>query len=68
MPRKKKYENAEIVRQMLSRECNYFGDMKSCMLFKFIDFKKKQDREFMRNSINQMIEIFKDALKELEGK
>ena len=68
MPRKKKYENAEIVKQIITRECNYYGDMKSCLVFKFIDFKKKQDRDFMRESINEMIVIFQDALKELEEK
>jgi len=66
MPRKKKYENADTVRQIFARECNHMGDLKSCMMFKFIDFKKKEDREFMKQSINEMVDIFKDALKELE--
>lgn len=66
MPRKKKYENADIARDILARECNYMGDLKSCMMYKFVDLKKKEDRDFMKQSINEMINIFNDALKELE--
>lgn len=66
MPRKKKYENAEIVRKMFEREFNYVGDLQSCMVFKFLDLKKKKDKEFFKNNINEMIGIFEDALKELE--
>ncbi len=67
MPRKKKYENADIVRQIFSREFNYMGNMEASILYRFIDFKKKDDRELMRKNINEMMQIFNDALKELEG-
>ena len=66
MEEKKKYENAEIVRKIFEREFNCMGDLQSCMIFKFLDLKKKKDKEFLRNNINEMIGIFKDALKELE--
>lgn len=65
MGRKKKYENAEIVKGILSREANAMGDMKMCISIKFIDFKSQRDREFLANNIKGMIEIFGDALKEL---
>ena len=67
MGRKKKYQNCEIVRGILSRECNALGDMQGCLGFKFLDIKKKDDREFLKRNIKDMIDIFNDALKELEG-
>ena len=66
MGRKKKYENALIVKNILSRECQALGDMQGSIMFRFIDLKKKQDREFLRDNINGMIVIFNNALKELE--
>ena len=67
MPRKKKYENAEIVKRILEREFNNLGDLQGCMIFKFLDFKKKEDRDYLKDNINQMIELFQEAVKELEG-
>ena len=66
MPRKKKYENAEIVKGILAREYHHIGDMKMCMFYKFLDFKDEENREFLKSNINEMIGIFKNALKELE--
>ena len=36
MPRKKKYENAEIVKRIFEREFNNLGDLQGCMIFKFL--------------------------------
>jgi len=66
MPKKKKYENTEIVKEILSREFNHAGDIKTTMIYKFLDFKKKEDREFIKQDIKALKEIFEDALKELE--
>ncbi len=68
MGRKKKYENAEIVKGILSREANNIGDMQLCLSLKFIDFKSKADRKFLANNIKEILEIFSDALKELDDK
>ncbi len=65
MGRKKKYENAEIVKGILAREANSMGDMQLCLAIKFIDFKSKADREFLANNIKGVRDIFNDALKEL---
>lgn len=66
MGRKKKYENTEIAKSILSREANFMGDLKLCMAIKFVDFKSKSDREFLANNIKGVRDIFNDALKELE--
>lgn len=44
MNKLEKYENCEIVRNILARECNALGDIKNCMLFKFIDMEDEKDR------------------------
>ena len=67
MGRKKKYQNCEIVRGILSRECNALGDMQGCLAFKFLNMKNKNDKEFLKRNIKDMIDIFDDALKELGG-
>lgn len=67
MPRKKKYENAEIVKGILSREANAMGDMQLCISIKFIDFKSEADRKFLANNIKGVRDMFNDALRELEG-
>lgn len=66
MGRKKKYENCEIVKGILSRECNTLGDMQGCLAFKFLDMKNKNDRDFLRRNVKDMIDIFNDALEELD--
>lgn len=66
MGRKKKYENAEIAKKVMERELNYLGNIEACMYFKFLDFKKKDDREFLSKNIKSFMEIFNEALKELE--
>lgn len=43
MPRKRKYENAEIAKGILEREFTHVGDLKTTMVYKFLDFKKKED-------------------------
>lgn len=68
MGRKKKYENAEIAKQILAREANNMGDMQLCLAIKFIDFKSEADRKFLANNIKGVRDIFDDALKELEVK
>lgn len=66
MGRKKKYENSLIVKDILANECNRLGDMQGCMLFKFLDLKKKDDRDFLKREAECIRNIFNDALKELE--
>lgn len=68
MPRKKKYENALIVKDILARECNHFGDMQGTVMFRFLDLKRKEDRVFLKKQIEGVAKIFNDALKELEEK
>lgn len=68
MPRKKKYENALIVKDILARECNHFGDMQGTIMFRFLDLKRKDDRAFLRREIAGVAKIFNAALKELEEK
>lgn len=67
MGRKKKYENAEIVSKIFSREFQHLGNMQASIAYRFLDFKKKDDREFLKKNINEMMKIFNDALKELEN-
>ena len=62
---KRRYENAEIVKDILSREASSFGDMQLSILLKFIDFKSEADRKYLANNIKGMLEIFNNALKEL---
>ena len=64
----KKYEDALIAQDILASECNRMGDMQGCLMFKFLDLKKDDDREFLRKNINGIMEIFNKALKELEEK
>ena len=66
MERRKKYENCEIVKGILSRECSTLGDMQGCIAFKFLDMKSKDDREFLKRNIKDIISIFNDALDELD--
>lgn len=68
MPRKKKYENAEIAKNILAREANNLGDMQLCMSLKFLDLKNEADRKFLVKNIKGVRDIFEDALKELEDK
>ena len=67
MRRKKKYENAEIVSGIISREFQHSGNMQASIVYRFLDFKKKDDKEFLKKNINEMMKIFNDALKELEN-
>ena len=66
MPRKKKYENAEIAKQIMSREFNALGDTKSSVMFRFLDLKKKEDREYLKEQCEFMRDLFGNAVKELE--
>lgn len=66
MGRKKKYENALIVKDILASECNRLGDLQGSILFKFLDLKKKDNREFLKREAEYIRNIFNDALKELE--
>lgn len=66
MGRKKKYENAEIVKGILLREASAMGGMQLCIMIKFIDFKSEADRKFLANNIRGMVDMFNDAIKELE--
>lgn len=68
MGRIKKYENALIVKNILSREANALGNMQVCLAFRFLDLKNKDDREFLKRNIDDMIEMFTAASKELEEK
>ena len=67
MGRKKKYANALIVKDIFARECNAMDDIQGSIFLKFLDLKKKDDREFLAREIKGIINIFNDALKELEG-
>lgn len=57
MGRKKKYENAEIAKGILSREANAMGDVQLCMAIKFIEFKSEADRKFLANNIRGVRDI-----------
>lgn len=67
MGRKKKYENAEIAKQIISRECQALGDMQGSIMFRFLDLKKKEDREYLKVQCECMRDLFGNAVKELEG-
>ena len=67
MGRKKKYKNAKIVSRIISREFLHSGNMQASIAYRFLDLKKKDDREFLKKNINEMMKIFNDALKELEN-
>lgn len=66
MGRKKKFENALIVKDIMARECGYLGDMKGSLMFRFLDLKKNEDREFLQKQIEDFMKIFSDASKELK--
>lgn len=66
MGRKKKYENALIVKGILSREAQTLGNTEASIIFRFLDLKKKDDRECLKRNIIDMMDIFESALKELE--
>lgn len=66
MGRKKKYANALIVKDIFARECNAMEDIQGSVCFRFLDLKKKDDREFLAREIKGIMNIFNDALKELE--
>lgn len=68
MGRKKKYENALIVKDILAREANAMGNMQFSIALRFVDLKKKDDREFLKTNIQAMIAIYEAAVKELEDK
>ncbi len=68
MGRKKKYENALIVKDILAREAHALGNMQAGIMYRFLDLKAIEDREFLRQQTKAMIEIFNAALNELEGK
>ena len=68
MGRRKKYENALIVKDILSRECSAMGDMQASLMYRYLDLKKKDDREFLKTQIESMVKMFNDAVKELEDK
>lgn len=67
MPRKKKYENAEIARSIIRREAKNIGDTEGYFFFENLDFKKKDDREFFIGQAKDFIKIFQRAIEELEG-
>lgn len=66
MGRKKKYENALIVKNIFARECDAMEDIQGSVYFRFLDLKKKDDREFLAREIKGIMNIFNDVLKELE--
>ncbi len=65
MGRKRKYENAEIAKGILSREANAMGNVPLSISIKFIDFKSEVDRKYLADNIEGVRDIFNDALKEL---
>lgn len=66
MGRKKKYANALIVKDIFARECNVMEDIQGSVYFRLLDLKKKDDRDFLAREIKGIMNIFNDALKELE--
>lgn len=66
MGRKKKYANALIVKDIFARECDAIENIQGSVCFRFLDLKKKDDREFLAREIKGIMNIFNDALKELE--
>jgi hypothetical protein len=67
MARNKEYANALIVKDIFARECNAIEDIQGSVYFKLLDLKKKDDRDFLAREIKGIMNIFNDALKELEG-
>ena len=61
-----KFENCNIIKNIISREFNYAGDIQGCMYFKFLDLEEKKARKQLKNNIKQMIEICNNALNELK--
>ena len=68
MGRKKKYENALIVKDILARESQALGNLQASIMYRFLELKDKDDREYLKGQAEQMIEIFNAAVKELEEK
>ena len=66
MGRKKKYENALIAKEILSRECMVMDDIRGSLMFRVLDLKKEDDRTFLKKNVEWMIELFTNAKKELE--
>lgn len=66
MERKNKYKNALIVKEIFARECNVIEDIQGSVYFKLLDLEKKDDRDFLAREIKGIMNIFNDALKELE--
>ena len=67
MPRKKKYEYAMIVKNILARESHALGNTQASIMYRFLDLKKKDDREYLKVQTESMVEMFNEAIKELEG-
>lgn len=66
MGRKKKYENAEIVKGIFAREFAAMGDLTASLGFKWMDLKDINNRVYLKKQIEEVMTIFNDALKELE--
>lgn len=66
MGRKKKYENALIVKDILAREFNALGDLQGSIAIRYIDLKNREDRKFLKVQIEGVAKILNDAIKELE--
>lgn len=67
MPRKKKYENVLIAKGILAREFQQLGDIQRSMKMRFLDIKDPDQVEFFKKNARDMMNIFADAIKELEG-
>ena len=68
MPRKKKYENALIAKDILAREFQALGDLQGSIVMRYLELKNKEDRKFLKAQIEDVAKIFNDAIKELEEK
>lgn len=64
----KKYENAIIVRNLISREFNAHGNIDYSILFRFLDLNTKKDRKILKKNVKELIDICNKALEELEDK
>ena len=68
MAKEDNFTNIQIAQNIIATMFHEIGDIQACLTFRFLDLGKKKDRELLRKNINGMMEIFNDALKELEEK
>lgn len=62
-----KFKFSKIAQRMIVREFENMEDDVSAISMKFLELKNnKEGRQYLRDNINGLINIFNDALKELD--